>query len=157
MSLVLSNIYATTDVPAATLPVDLATNTFRTMLRQVVPVNAGDMLDVGAFARVTNDCGYTIGVGWHLAAYDVDNPPATPAEWLKISPSLGDNVTKDRHHMPLHIGVAYTIPADWPVGHRITILLRADAHSTAAVPGDTLTVDQTYGYLSVRRYVPMEI
>lgn len=158
--LAITGLFSTTEVVPTTLPVDLSTSTWRTMMRQVVPVAAGDILDISCWARVTNDLGYTVGVGWHLWAYDCDNGLGTAGTWWKISPSLGDNVTSTRHHMPLHIGVVHQVPADWPVDpdtgnpHRIVVVLRADAHSTAAVDGDTLTVDQTYGYLAVRRYTP---
>ncbi|HET6635231.1 MAG TPA: hypothetical protein VFH77_09390, partial [Streptomyces sp.] len=154
-----AGLYATDEVTASTLPVDLVTDTYRTMLRTVVPVDAGDLLDIAAWARVTNDTGrdrgdpgYTVGVGWHLWAYDVDTQAASSGEWWRIAPWCGDNVTRDRHHMPLAIDTVYRVPADWPAGHRIVVVLRADAHSTAAVDGDELTVDREYGHLTVRRW-----
>lgn len=151
-ALTLTGIYSTETVTASTLPIDLSTSTWRTVIRQVLPVSAGDTLDITAWARVTNDVGYTVGVGWHLWVYDCDSGLGTAGTWWKISPSLGDNVTKDRHHMPLHISMVHAVPDDWPKDHRMVVVLRADAHSTAAVDGDTLTVDQTYGHLAVRRY-----
>jgi hypothetical protein len=159
-NLTLAGLYATDEVVAASIPVDLPTDTYRTMLRAVVPVVAGDVLDVDAWARVTNDtgrdrgdAGYTVGVGWHVWAYDVDDGQGAAGPWTRISPLCGDNVPRDRHHMPLHISTVYAVPADWPAGHRITVVLRADAHSTAWVSGDTLTVDREYGHLTVRRWV----
>lgn len=145
-------LYATDEVVAASLPVDLATDTWRTMMRVVVPVAAGDLLDVSARARVTNDLPYTVGVGWHLWAYDVDSGQGSSGPWWRISTSSGDNVFSPRHHMPLHITTVYQVPEDWPGGHRITVVLRADAHSTAWQAGDTITVDQGYGQLTVRRW-----
>ncbi|MET8841440.1 hypothetical protein ABZW67_15270 [Streptomyces rubiginosohelvolus] len=151
---------STREVVAETLPVDLPVNTWRTMLRLVVPVCAGDWLDVHGWARVTNDtgrdrgdAGYTVGVGWHLWAYDVDDGKGaarTEADWRRISPLKGDNVTRQRHHMPMDISTLYQVPADWPEGHRMVVVLRADAHSTAWKAGDTLTVDREYGELVVR-------
>jgi hypothetical protein len=127
--LTLAGIHSTDEVVAKTLPVDLPTDTYRTMLRVVVPVTAGDILDVEGWARVTNDtgvsrgvAGYTVGVGYHLWMYDVDNGPVSAA--------------------------------DWPEGHRMVVVLRADAHSTAWVAGDTLTVDRDYGQLTARRWTP---
>lgn len=159
--LTLAGLHATDEVTASTLPVDLATDTYRTMLRAIVPVDAGDLLDVEAWARVTNDTGkdrgepgYVVGVGWHLWAYDLDNGLGSSGPWWRISPSDGDNVSRSRHHMPLSINTVYQVPADWPAGHRIVVVLRADAHSTAAVDGDTLTVDKDYGHLTVRRWAP---
>jgi hypothetical protein len=146
------SLHADDDVVATTLPVDLSTSTWRTMLRVVVPVQAGDVLDVSARARVTNDVGYVVGVGYHLWAYDVDSGQGSSGPWWRISTSNGDNVEPKRHHMPLHIDTAYVVPADWPAGHRIVVVLRADAHSTAWESGDTLTVDQAYGQMIVRRW-----
>lgn len=152
--LTLAGLHATTEVTASTLPIDLATDTYRTMLRVVVPVDAGDLLDIEAWARVTNNTspGYTVGVGWHLWCYDVDSGQGSSGPWWRISPLKGDNVTRSRHHMPLDIDCVYQVPEDWPAGHRIVVVLRADAHSTAAQPGDTLTVDRDYGHLTVRRW-----
>ncbi|GFH34281.1 hypothetical protein [Streptomyces pacificus] len=148
----LAGLHSTTEVVASSLPVDLVTTTWRTMLRLVVPVAAGDVLDVDARARVTSDVGYTVGVGWHLWAYDVDDGQGSAGPWWRIGTSCGDNVPPDRHHMPLAITDVYQVPQDWPAGHRIVIVLRADAHSTAWVSGDTLTVDAGYGRLTVRRW-----
>ena len=154
-SLALAGITATDQVVATTLPVDLSAETWRTMLRQVVPVDADDVLDIEAWARVTNDTSYTVGIGWHVWAYDVDSGLGSAGPWTRISPWNGDNVPPPRHHMPLAIDTVYQIPADWPAGHRITVVLRADAHSTAALSGDTVAVDQEYGHLTVRRWTPL--
>jgi hypothetical protein len=145
-------LYSDDDVVATTLAVDLPTDTYRTMLRVVVPVAAGDVLDVSARARVTNDNSYNVGVGYHLWAYDVDAPGGSSGPWWRISTSNGDNVDRQRHHMPLHIDTVYRVPADWPAGHRIVVVLRADAHSTAWEANDVLTVDQAYGQMIVRRW-----
>ncbi|MBV7671366.1 hypothetical protein STHAL_18110 [Streptomyces halstedii] len=152
----LAGLYTTNDVATAALPVDLATDTWRTILRVVVPVEAGDVLDVGAWFKVTNDVGYNVGVGAHLWAYDVDSGQGTAGPWWRldaVAGSVGMNVTKDLHHLTLPVAVPYVVPEGWPAGHRIVIVLRADAHSTAWKAGDTLTVDKV-GRLTVRRYVP---
>lgn len=157
--LVLVGEWGTDEITASTLPVDLATDTWRTMSRLIIPVTAGDVLAVNARARVTNDTGinrgepgYTVGVGYHLWAYDLDSGLGTAGTWWRISSWNGDNVTRARHHMPLHVTTTYRVPPDWPAGHRIVVVLRADAHSTAWVAGDTLTVDREYGHLQVRRW-----
>ena len=141
------------------IPVDLPSNTYRTLYRVVLGgVEPGDYLDVDADARVTNNCGYNIGVGWHLWMYSYTNPLKTQGPWWRISAFSGENVTPDMHHIPLHISTLYRMPADWPSGHRPVIVLRADAHSTAWQPGDTLDVDAGYGQLIVRRYTaPSEV
>lgn len=151
----LAGLYATDEVPASRILVRNKAGTYATLLRVVVPVTAGDVLDVSARARVTNDTspGYTIGFGYHLWAYDVDNGLGSSGPWTRISTWCGDNVPRDRHHMPLLTDTVYTVPADWPTGHRIVVVLRGDAHSTRA-DGQYLTVDQGYGHLTVRRYTP---
>ncbi|MEU2143628.1 hypothetical protein ABZ741_04855 [Streptomyces globisporus] len=157
--LVLAGEYGTDEVTASVLPVDLPVDTWRTVSRLVVPAVAGDVLSVSARARVTNDtgrsrgtAGYTVGVGYHLWAYDCDSGQGSSGPWWRISSLNGDNVDRVRHHMPLHTSTLYRVPDDWPPGHRIVVVLRADAHSTAWVSGDTLTVDQAYGHMQVRRW-----
>lgn len=146
------------------IPVDLSSSSYRTLYRVVMgPVEPGDMLDVDASARVTNDVGvgvtggrrYTVGVGWHLWIYDYSNPLKTQGPWWRISQLMGDNVSPDRHHMPLPLSTLYRMSDDWPSGHRPVVVLRADAHSTAwAYNGgdDTLDVDPGYGQLTVRHW-----
>lgn len=154
---VLLGLHATDEVPATKVKVQAAAGlAYATLLRVVVPVSAGDVLDVSGRARVTNDTAnpaYTIGVGYHLWQYDVDNGLGASGTWTRISSYCGDNVTRDRHHMPLLVDTVYTVPEDWPDGHRMTVVLRGDAHSTAA-DGQYLTVDPLYGQLTVRRYTP---
>lgn len=157
-ALTLADIYATQTVPASTLPIGLRSGLgYRTLLRVVVPVTAGDVLDVTGRARVTNDTapGYTVGVGYHLWMYDTDSGQGTAGVWTQISTDCGDNVTRDRHHMPLLVDTVYTVPADWPAGHRMTVVLRGDAMSTLA-DGQSITVDKEYGQLTVRRYTQIQ-
>ncbi|MFD5137442.1 hypothetical protein ACFWMX_14570 [Streptomyces sp. NPDC058378] len=161
-SMTLAALHTTDECATATLPVDLSAETWRTVLRVIVPANPGDVLDVEARARVTNDTGrnrgqpgYTCGIGYHLWAYDVDDGKGaarTEADWRRISTLNGDNVSRDRHHMPLHTSTVYRLPDDWPAGHRIVVVLRVDAHSTAWVSGDTITVDGEYAHMTVRRW-----
>lgn len=146
------------------IPVDLATTSHRILYRVVLgPVDPGDVLDIDADARVTNDVGvgieggrrYTVGVGWHLWMYSYTNPLRTQGPWWRISALSGENVTPDLHHLPLHISTVYRMPEDWPPGHRPVVAFRADAHSTAwAYNGgeDVLTADAGYGQLTVRHW-----
>lgn len=144
---------STRTLVTATIPVDLPSTTYRMLYRQVMgPVNPGDKLDVSGEARVTNDCGYTIGVGWYLYLYDYSDPLRDKGPRTMISPLRGDNVDVPRHHMPLAIRTLYTMPDDWPPGHRPAVFLAADAHSTAWQAGDTLTVDDGYGELIIQRW-----
>ncbi|MER5892271.1 hypothetical protein [Streptomyces sp. NPDC001876] len=158
-TLSLSGFHSTNELVPSALKVDLSTATWVTVMRVVVPVDAGDLLDVSAWFKVTNDItptAYPVGVGAHLWAYDVDDgaPVPRPAEsWWRLDEagSVGMNVDRDLHHLTLPLAVAYQVPEDWPAGHRMTVALRADAHSTAWQPADVLTVDQV-GRLTVRRY-----
>ncbi|MEV6313354.1 hypothetical protein AB0M10_32795 [Streptomyces sp. NPDC051840] len=155
----LTGVHSTNEPVPPTLKVDLSTATWATIMRVVAPVQAGDILDVSAWFKVTNDLGYNVGVGAHLWAYDVDDgapSPRPPETWWRldeVAGSVGMNVTPDLHHLTLPVAVLYQVPADWPAGHRITIVLRADAHSTAWKAGHTLTVDKV-GRLTARRYTP---
>jgi hypothetical protein len=152
----LTGLYATDEVPASSLPIGLSAGLgYRTLLRAVVPVVAGDVLDVTARARVTNDTspGYVVGVGYHLWQYDCDNGQGSASPWTRISSWCGDNVDRVRHHMPLYTDTVYTVPDSWPAGHRMVVVLRGDAMSTAA-DGQSITVDRDYGQLTVRRYTP---
>jgi len=148
------------------IPVDLATNTFRWLYRDVVPCKAGDIFRIHGEARVTNDVGrelgqfrYTVGVGWSLWYYDVDDTSGVPAaqRTYQIGTPMGDNVTVDRHHMPLCITRRFKAPTNWIDGHRIVFIMRADAHSTAWAKNDDndkLTVDN-YGSLDILRWTTL--
>ena len=145
-------LYSDDATATGTIPVDLSSNTPKMVRRVVVPVQAGDLLKIDGYSRVTNDCGYTIGVGYHLWYFDVDDGQPWPhGTWKQIGNSNGDNVDPTRHHMPAHISAAFIVPADWPTGHRMTVVFQVDAHSTAWKSGDTLTVD-SYGHLTVEKW-----
>ena len=135
------------------IPVDLPSDTYRTLYRVVMGgVEPGDTLDIDAHARVTNNLGYNVGVGWHLWMYDYNLRAEPGNPWWRISAFSGENVTANMHHMPLPLACLYRMPDDWPSGHRPVIVLRADAHSTAWQSGDTIAVDAGYGQLIVRRW-----
>lgn len=146
-------LYSDDEVVASSIPVDLSSNTPVQTMRVVVPVAAGDVLDITAEGRVTNDVGYNIGVGSRLQWYDVDDGVPWPhtLPWTQIGTPTGDNVPPQRHHMPLTLTRVYKVPESWPAGHRMVVNLLVDAHSTAWRSGDKLTVDN-YGQLVVRRW-----
>ncbi|MFE0270803.1 hypothetical protein ACFWZY_01485 [Streptomyces sp. NPDC058992] len=157
----LTGVQSTDLLETAAIPIDLPTTTYGLLYRLVTPgLAAGDLLDISAMARVTNDAGYpagtryTVGVGWHLWAYSYTDPRRSSGPWWRISHLMGDNVTPDRHHMPLALDTLYQVPEEYD-GHRLAICLRADAHSTAWASNggsDNLTVDAGYGQLIVRRW-----
>ncbi|NND03519.1 MAG: hypothetical protein HKN91_12105 [Acidimicrobiia bacterium] len=123
---------------------DWAGDGFEVVLNAPIPVSSGDTLDVSGYFRVTNDLGVNVGVAGHLWAYDLDGDRAT--QW-RIGPATGDNVDGARHHMPITLDTVYTVPADWPEGHRMMVAMKADAHSTAT--NGFVTVDGN-GNLIVR-------
>lgn len=149
---VVLSTHTTDEVTASKLNVNSGDpDLFATMLRVVVPVDVGDYIVADGWARVTNDLGYNVGVGWHLWVYDADNGLGASGDWTRISPFCGENVTPDMHHMPLAIRATYQVPDTWPEGHRAVVVLRASAHSTAWQAGDQITVDKPYGYLEADR------
>jgi hypothetical protein len=162
--LILAETVSDDECVAATvgLPVDDSTTSWRTLYRVALRVCPGDVVRAHGEGRVTNDVGrlagqtrYTVGVGWHLWIYNASAPSELRnATWQQIGTSMGDNVTVDRHHMPLCITRDYQVPASWTVGDYLGVALRADAHSTSwEVNGghDVLTVDR-YGILTVERW-----
>lgn len=141
---------------AATIPVDLPTDTMVTLGRIVTGIlSAGDLLDIEAWARITNDVGYTVGVGWHMKGYEY-TLPGVVNPYFSIEGPNGQNVTKNgwMHHMPLHWSGLWEVPACWD-GKRLVLCFRADAHSTAWQAGDTLAIDQGYGRFTVNHLKPV--
>ena len=124
-------LYAHTDqVETAEIPVtDWAGKGITDVLTTSVSVDPGDTLDVSGYFQVTNELSATVGVGAHLWAFNAQQS-ALPA-W-RIGPATGDNVDRSRHHMPIALQTVYVVPKDWPPGDEMTIVLRADAHSTRA-------------------------
>lgn len=163
----LAGYYSTSEVVPETLPVDLSTATWRTMLRVPLgrPVAAGDLLEAHAWFKVSNDIrpeAYPVGIGAHLWWYDLDHGgPGVSGPWTRMDAdagSTGMNVYRELHHLVLSWHVAAVVPSDWPAGHRIAVAVRADAHSTAwdrdgdGVADDRITVDRK-GRLTVKHYV----
>lgn len=153
---VLLGTYYTDQVWATKLEVnDGDPDLYATMLRTVVPVDAGDYLQVHAFGRWTNDIGLTTGIGWHVWLYDADaGEQATPNVWRLISPLNGENILPNgsMHHMPGQTFCMYHIPESWPEGHRAVVVFRASAHRTTnLVPVQYITVDKQYGALKIER------
>lgn len=139
-----------------TIPVDLATTTPVTLARIVTNTLAeGDLLDIRAWARVTNDVGYTVGIGWYVKGYEY-TLPGVVNPYFDIKTYNGQNVTPNgqTHHMPMHWSGLWRVPAEW-AGKRIVLNFRADAHSTAWQAGDAITIDQGYGEFLVDHLKPV--
>lgn len=143
---------------AASVPVDGTPDTPVRVSRVVVPCLAGDILDITAEIRLTNDLSYTVGVGARLRYYDADDGQPYPhGTWTEIPTPTGDNVTPitattaGRHHLPITLTRVYRVPATWPadiivsddyVGpHRMAINLMIDGHWGSFKAGDKLKVD----------------
>jgi hypothetical protein len=143
---ILAATYSTDETTAANLPIGTwASQYFRTMARVIVPAAAGDSLKIEGRARVTADMPaprYTVGISTSFMGYDCDDEQGSSGPWWPLDTSTGDNVTPDRHHMPIVLAGFYQVPADWPTGHRLVVVLRSDAASTAARSGDCVTVDK---------------
>lgn len=138
------------------IPVDLSTGTAVTFGRIVTnTLHAGDLLDVEAWARVTNDVGYTVGIGYYMKGYEY-TAPGVVNPYFAIESMNGENVTPNgqTHHLPIHWSGLWEVPAEWD-GKRIVLNFRADAHSSAWQEGDTITVDQGYGRFTVDHLVPV--
>lgn len=147
-------LYSTDEVVLSSLTVDGSTDTGKMLMRLVIdPTIPGDVLRVDARVRVTSELPYAVGIGGHVMCYDVDDGQPWPHDpWVEIGPLAGDNDFQPRHHMPLSTSAVYRVPADWPAGHRMVVLIQVDAHSTAWQAGDTVAVDQEYGLLVVERW-----
>lgn len=158
-------LYADDTLMTTYVPVDGTSNTPVRVTRVVVPVLAGDVLDITAGIRLTNDLGYTVGVGARLRWYDYDDgvpwPHAQP--WTEIPYLQGDNVSPlpHRHHIPMTLNVAYKAPDTWPapitegdyIGpHRMVINLMVDGHWGNYVAGDRLSIDDYKQQIIVRRW-----
>lgn len=158
--LVDGGMYSSNDIPAAAngLPVtDGDPQTFRVLARVVVPVKPGDRLDVAARAQVTNNTGYVVGVGANISYCSTENVAEFPLTRASGG-SFGDNVEVKRHHAPILIPTeVIEVPEDWPVGHRMTVQFRANAHSTSLDrrSGDVVTVELS-GRITVRRWTTPE-
>lgn len=149
----LKDFWSSTRILPSKLPLDLSPSTWINIINCVVglpdQIKAGDQMVVRAWCRYTNDTGIGAGVGCHIWYYDY-NVPVEDRVWYRVVPSCGDNVEPKRHHLPLSIEVDFELPADWPEGHRVVVVLRADAHSSIAQPGMALSVE--YGLLHIDRW-----
>ncbi len=141
------------ELDATEVPIDLATTTGKRVLRVVLPATlAGDVLDISFKVGVTNNAGYTVGVGAHVWYYPYSDPNGW-ANRVQISDMLtGQNVdTTIVHHLALAASFSWRVPADWTAG-RMVLALVVDAHSTAWQAGDTLRVEPGYAQLRAHRW-----
>jgi hypothetical protein len=122
-----------------------------TMARLVLPVLPGDILKIVSRARVTNNLGYTVGVGWQHQWYDA-SLPASQRTFVSLGRWSGDNVDHTRHHLPLGDSHdVWQVPDTWIDGHLLCVAMRVNAHSTAWRSGDELVVEDLT-VLTVEQY-----
>lgn len=141
------------ELETLSIPIDLPTTTGKRLLRVVLPATlAGDVLDISFKFGVTNNAGYTVGVGAHIWYYGYADPDGW-ANRVQINDMLtGQNVdTTLVHHLPMNVSFSWRVPAGWDQG-RMVLALVVDAHSTAWKPGDTLKVESGYAQLRVHRW-----
>jgi len=141
--LALVGLHTTTVTTAlAGLPVTSGNpDVLATMARLVLPVQADDLLKITSRARVTNNLGYTVGVGWQHQWYDA-SLPADQRIFVSLGRWAGDNVDPTRHHLPIGDSHdVWQVPAGWPDGHLLCVAMRVNAHSTAWQSGDKLLVE----------------
>lgn len=129
-------------------------------------VQPGDLLVVTGELNVTNNTGrslttgavtgkqYAVGVATSLWIYDANAPAdVRPATWYRLGTN-GENATPDDHHIQQGLTRPYQVPGDWDPTHQMGIVLRVDAHSTAAgsnPTADYLLVEQ-HGVLMAMQY-----
>lgn len=138
------------------LPVKLEPGTDRTIMRvPVFDVHFGHVLKIRARWRVTSELTYAVGIGTHLWQFN-HALGSSISDWVQIPPWAGENVIKSPvHHQPLHLSATYVVPEDWPPGDPMAIVVRGNAHSTAAVAGHTVRTDgDNYSHLEVVHMVP---
>src|SRR6188508_2072875 len=103
LGLACHSLHVTRTVKVPSVPVVENSTTYRTALGTFVYANPGDVLDIYADLKVTNDAGryttkgrrYTVGVGYHLWWYDaqISPPEVRLATWAVIGDTAGENVT----------------------------------------------------------------
>lgn len=136
-------LFYSDEVVAATLPVTgWAGEGLRIIARVITgPLHAGNLVDADGWGRAVSRMPYLVGVAAHLWGYDADGEGETSERpWWRLGRSFGDNVTPDRKYLPFGCGAVWQVPDGWPAGHRMVVVLRADAHSTAATSGDEVEV-----------------
>ena len=145
-------LYSSTDLRASTLPVCAKAGTTRVFYRVTTrPLNPGDVVDASALIGVISELPYTVGVGANMWAKDVDGANV----YSRHGQSTGMNVTWITHHLPLSVHATFQIPSSWVPGHRATIAVMANAHSTSAQPRNYIQAEH-YGQLRVIVYRPIE-
>ena len=144
-------VYSSTDLTASTLPVCVKPGATRVFYRVTTrPLNPGDVVDASALIGVISELRYTVGVGANMWVKDVDGANV----YSRRGQSTGMNVTWITHHLPLSVRATFRIPSSWVAGHRATIAVMANAHSTLAKPRNYIRAEH-YGQLRVIVYRPI--
>lgn len=124
---------------AGAIPVTRLDQHYVTVYRTVVPVTAGSTMLVIAQVEVTNDLGYTIGLGRYLQR------TLNGSTVLVNRPNMA-NVTSQMHHESLVLPALDEIEADGEATYELIMY----AVSPYVIDGDFIRVEQNYGGLAVR-------
>lgn len=112
-------------------------------------LNVNELFDCVGSVEVTNDTGHSVSCVARLVVnsnYD-DEPPANSAFF--IGAGGGGNVSPSRHHELLLRPVIW-IPANSYGARNITLMVRAA--SSAALPGDTVSLTSAPCELAIKRF-----
>jgi hypothetical protein len=142
-----SNVKIDTTMPIIAAPSDATRKTF---VAVDVPAQPGDILDIVARGRVTDNASmprYNTSISFSLYQPNDASGAVHP-----IGKFNGSNDTANLHHLPTHISTIYVVPATWDPAVPFTVSLRGTAASTAWRAGDNITIDDMCE-ITVRRYV----
>lgn len=113
--------------------------------QRLTNVKAGEIILVFSQFETTNDLGFNVMVASQVILAD----SSTEVTGTEITEASGFNVTPNMHHgKTLEVGTLVS-PADYAEKY---VNVCVYAASTAASPGDAITVEQDYGRLSVLRF-----
>lgn len=144
---------ASPDVLQASVPVRATSGTLRTLLQVTLPdVDPGDTVVVTGRSVLTNDAGYTVGLGGEIRMWDATQ--TYTVTWEKINPYVSDNVQTARHHIPILTTAEWSVPSTWVPGTPMTVALLVSAFSDSSLrqSADTLIVEDGYGLLQAERW-----
>lgn len=108
--------------------------------RVTAEVTKGDWMLVVAQAEVTNDLGYTVGLGRYLKR------TLNGAEKYVTRPNMA-NVTSQMHHESLQMVGYDEVEEDGAATYELVLY----AASPYVIAGDYLSVEQNYGSLAVKK------
>lgn len=113
--------------------------------QEVADIQAGDVFDVSCEFQVNTSYSHNVMVASWLHA----TPSATDIAGGEVCEANGQNINLDIHHYARTRAGVWVAPANYASRFFNLIIYSA---STAASPGDELTVSQDYGRLAIKQY-----